>query len=416
MAGKDEGIHARLPWWNGDWSTFTDYTFRVELRADSTKKDELCLLGPKLAYNLTGKAFDSLTEINREELKKENGWRYLITFLEKRRGKDKVDVLGDLFQEFFLQKSSHRREGEDLADYEARFRQLVRRLEKAMQETNPDGKLPPELFGWFLLNVYMKLDPSDTANVRGKAESYKVDDVLNALKKMWSGGGLSLRDMERKKRANGGALLVQEPEPNEEESIIPEDAPSDQPELPPSELEETAVWYQEALEALLEEPEDGVILANYRDARRALDQARTSRGFFPVRNPNSGKGFGRGGGYGKGFNKGTSRGNSQASGSNPYADKICVRCGKKGHIARLCPQRPNPQGGSQASSSDKIGYVGFSTEEMMIGACEDDAAGTIFGQFDNFLEGKAILDSGASDNIVGVDVLQDLTDHMETLG
>ena len=29
-----------------------------------------------------------------------------------------------------------------------------------------------------------------------------------------------------------------------------------------------------------------MVLANFRDARRALDQARTAHGFIPVRNPN----------------------------------------------------------------------------------------------------------------------------------
>lgn len=38
--GKDkEGIDLKLPWWDGDVTTFTDYSLRVELRADSTKQD-----------------------------------------------------------------------------------------------------------------------------------------------------------------------------------------------------------------------------------------------------------------------------------------------------------------------------------------------------------------------------------------
>ena len=45
--------------------------------------------------------------------------------------------------------------------------------------------------------------------------------------------------------------------------------------------------------------EDEVILANFRDARRALDQARTVRGYYPVRNPNLSKGDGKNG-YRKG--------------------------------------------------------------------------------------------------------------------
>ena len=40
------------------------------------------------------------------------------------------------------------------------------------------------------------------------------------------------------------------------------------------ELEEATVHYQDTLEAMLEEPEDPQILASFREARQALNQAR----------------------------------------------------------------------------------------------------------------------------------------------
>ena len=253
---ETEAIDHKIPSWNGDWTTFSDYQLRVELRADSTKKEDLPLLGPRLAGNLVGRAFDTLVDINREELKKEQGWRYLLTFLEGKRGKEKIDLLGDLFTEFFVKKETHRREGEDLADYEPRFRQLVRRLDKAVRESGADGKIPTELYGWVLLNMYMKLDASDTANVRGKAESYKLEDIFGALKKMWSGGGLCARDQERKKRKEGqgfhseeiGDNLVLHEDDQDNDQIAWEDEGI-------QEVTEATTWYQEALESLLEEPE-----------------------------------------------------------------------------------------------------------------------------------------------------------------
>ena len=36
----------------------------------------------------------------------------------------------------------------------------------------------------------MRLEP-DAANVRGKAESYRLDHVMGALNTMWSGGSLA---------------------------------------------------------------------------------------------------------------------------------------------------------------------------------------------------------------------------------
>eukprot|EP00434_Breviolum_minutum_P020902 symbB.v1.2.018439.t1/scaffold1472.1/size116813/1 len=116
--------------WRPDVTSFLG--LRVELRADATKPEDLPTLGPRLAANLVGRAFESILDVDRAELKKSTGWRYLLEFLEKKRGREKVDVLGDSFSDFFLKKDVHRREGESLSDYEPRFRQLIRRLEKAM--------------------------------------------------------------------------------------------------------------------------------------------------------------------------------------------------------------------------------------------------------------------------------------------
>ncbi len=416
--GKElDGIDNKIPWWDGEWSTFSDYTLRVELRADATKKDELGMLGPRLAGNLIGKAFDSLVDVNREELRKETGWRYLLDFLETKRGKEKIDLLGDLFSEFFLRKESHRRENEDLSDYLPRFRQLVRRLEKAVRETGTDNRIPDELYGWFLLNVFMKMDASDTANVRGRSESYKLEAVVEALKKMWSGGGLCTRDQERKKRRDGQTYLAGGEKAGEEESehtVFHADdgfEATDPPEDDLQELEEATAWFQDSLEAVLEEPTDGTVLANFKEARRALDQARTARGFYPIRNPNIRPTSRSGDSYSaKGFGK---KGAGSSSNSS-FADKICLRCGRKGHIARICPQRPQ-QSADRGKADDKIGFVGHATVLTVVDAGEMDG-GMIFGESLGFLEDKAIIDSGASGNIIGVEAMQDLMEQLEKFG
>lgn len=205
-----DGTDRKYPSWNGDWSSFVDYTFRVELHADGLRDDDLAVLGPRLASNLTGRAFDSITDINRDKLKKKDGWKYLIQYLEKTRGKQKVDLLGDSFSEFFMSKTMYRKENEELVDYEPRFRSMIRRLEKALRDSGAEGKVPSEIFGWYLLNCFMKMEPSDVANVRGRAASYKLDDVMSSLQIMWSGGGLAAKDAEVKKRRGGHALLIED--------------------------------------------------------------------------------------------------------------------------------------------------------------------------------------------------------------
>ena len=59
--------------------------------------------------------------------------------------------------------------------------------------------------------------------------------------------------------------------------------------------------------AFIDDPEVDEVLANFPDARRALGQARTSRGFYPVKDPNLNRGSGfatsKGRGKGRGFNR-----------------------------------------------------------------------------------------------------------------
>ena len=139
------------------------------------------------------------------------------------------------------------------------------------------------------------------------------------------------------------------------------------------------------------------------------------------------------------------------------ADKTCFRCGKKGHTARRCPQRPSGSGGTS------IGYVGWCEsydtgdqtahpevpmmtscdqpevhmETTVLGhshdetephpipeeicpdpnwvLCSEVATGQILALQSSELRGKAIVDSGASDNIVGAKTLQDLAECLEEM-
>ena len=272
-SGTEQQIDFKYPWWDGNWLTYEDYKTRVELRADASKEEDLPFLGPRLASNLVGKAFDTLGEISRESLKKADGWSYLLKFLEGKRGRAKVDLLGDMFSEFFLKREAYRKDGEEWNDYEVRFRTLVRRMDRAVKEANTEAKIPSEMYGWFLLNLFMKLSPSDTANIRGKSGSYQMEDVMAAIKVMWSSGGLASRDQEVKVKKNqpGHTYAVDDEEPVEEQQ-----EPNGIYEVD-DELEEIQEWHDEAILALAEEPTDGEVLANFREARKALDQARTAR-------------------------------------------------------------------------------------------------------------------------------------------
>ena len=328
-----------------------------------------------------------------------------------------MDLLGDAFHDFFIKKDVYRRENEELGEYEHRFKLLHRRLDKAVADSGSVGKVPSELLGWLLLNCYMKMDPSDVANVRGRAASYKLTDVWSALQRMWSGGGLAAKDAEMKrKRRDGGQALHVVDDGLMETGTIEDEAPSGdhEQEEPDQELTEAAEWYQEALAALVEEPEDGEILVNFKEARRALGQAKTSRGFYPVRPPGAGRGFNnyqKGKGKGKGYTNTADR-----------EDRTCVRCGKKGHIAKFCPQKREANPRTQGN----VGFIGVAMDEMatipeneeiyMTEVLYPTPAVWAAGDSGSLLLGKAVLDSGASDNVIGVDSLQDLSCFLQDLG
>lgn len=103
----------RLPTWDGDWSSFRTYEMKVGLEVDSTKKDELKLLGPRLAKNLTRKGWELVEDVDREKLREENGAEYLLKHLKGHRGKDKVDLMGDALKDLFQKADVARKEGEE---------------------------------------------------------------------------------------------------------------------------------------------------------------------------------------------------------------------------------------------------------------------------------------------------------------
>lgn len=408
---KDDMIDIKYPTWDGSWDKWQEYQLiRVELRADGMKEAERNLLGPRLAANLSMRAFDSIAEIDREQLRKSDGRQYLLKYLADTRGKEKVDLLGDAFQEFFVKKEIYRKDQEEFNDHEHRFRTLVRKWEKALKESGASGTVPSKIFGRHLLNLYMKMDPSDVANVRGRAESYKMEHVIAALQKMSSGGGLSAKDLELKQRRknNNSSTMHIDDDAAEEEVYLGAD--DEEEEIQVLEMSEAAAWDQEALNNFLQDPEDKTVLATFKEARKALDQAKTARGFYPTNNPNAGNGR---------FNSGMRKGGNSSTSFNPDAHKDCMRCGKRGHIARNCPQRPFPRKGNGK------GKVSFAQEHEVFDAnCgfvghlwqEAEEHVMTVEQDNPFHLGYGILDSGDSDNVIGVDTLQDLAAHYEQLG
>ena len=185
---QEAGSNPKPPTWNGEWRTYSD-------------------------YRLAGRARESCIEIDREKLKTKAGFEYLLQFLREKRGKQQVDLLGDALGKCFQPGEAVRKDAESLSDYELRHGALLRDMTKAMKEVGASKPVPSEIFGWFVLNQFIRLDPSDVATVKAQASSYKLEDVMASLQKMWGGENLAEKDQEKKRqyRAVLGALFGEGP-------------------------------------------------------------------------------------------------------------------------------------------------------------------------------------------------------------
>ena len=388
----------RLPSWNGDWATFKVFETRVSLEIDGTKKEDRSLLGPRLAKNLSAKAWEMLETVDREALRADNGAEYLVKFLKDQRGKDKVDLLGDAMRDLLHKADAQRNDGEEVMDYLPRYKTYVKAIQTAFEEINKKDAMPEEFFGWHLLTVGVRLDPSDVANVKAKASGYGLDKVENTLKLMWSGGGLAQKDAERKKMKNIGKGYLSYEE--QSASGIYDAGEYDEEILDDDDQEQFA----DLANQLAEEPDDEALMIayqdakkkmQYRDARRMLANSRVARDFYPVK---------RGG-----------RGNQEkgvGKRSIPEFNGDCMRCGKYGHKARNCPQREQKQDSGKGSAH----YVESSQAETSYVCVENVHVGNIYATGATNADFKAILDSGASETIVGVDTLQELWTMLDDLG
>ena len=407
----DLGINPKLPTWDGDWRTFSDYRLAAQLEFDGLKDDDQKTLAPRLARNLTGKAWEACLDINRESLRKADGLDYLLKFLKQKRGKQQVDMLGEAFEKYFQSNEIVRQDRENLNDYEQRLTVFTRDIERALSEIDSNVKVPTEIYGWFLLNKHLRLDPSDVATLKSQTASYKLVDVMSALRKMWGGDSLTQKDQERRRAGNRAYLAADYDDEDKGSAWWNEAEEDDEPELDEDELpHESEIWFEEATQALVEQPTDEQVLANfqdakkafYKDARRALDQSRTSRGYFPPK------------GKGKGRDSGSGKGRESGSGRFEFKGK-CMRCGKVGHKAQSCPQRGSDQPARKNGSG--VGFVGFvyHAQTTTPETTHSTPTWTVTEHAGEDMT-KAILDCGASESIVGALSLQQYTDELEELG
>ena len=270
----------KLPIWNGDWKTFTDFKLACFLELDGLKTDEQTTLAPRLARNLTGKAWEACLDIDREKLRPEKGLEYFLDFLKKKRGKQQVDVLGEAFEKYFQSAEVIRLDKENLNDYEQRLQVYFRDIQRALTEISKrEG---------FIRNLWMA-----SVEQAYQTGALRCGDVEVAVLVLQAGGcdeglaenvgldSLVHKDQERHRTtAAGRAYFGNDGDKGEdaEDTVWWAD---DEETSEDDETAENEVWFEEATEALQANPTEETVLANfqeaerafYKDARKALDQS-----------------------------------------------------------------------------------------------------------------------------------------------
>ena len=128
---------------------------------------------------------------------------------------------------------------------------LLREMTKATKEVGASNTVPSEIFGWFVLNQFIRLDPSDAATVKAQASSYKLEDVMASLQKTLRGESLADKDQERKRRPGAVKAYMAAPESNGMDSAVwASQEPEDDED---QDLEEV---FDESLKAYMEDREN----------------------------------------------------------------------------------------------------------------------------------------------------------------
>ena len=88
--------------WDGDQTTWTDYTRKVRLQYEKTEPHKRKLLAPELASRLTGRAWTVTAELDYAKLSTRSGVKYLLEFLRSRLCQTAVPDAGARLEELLI--------------------------------------------------------------------------------------------------------------------------------------------------------------------------------------------------------------------------------------------------------------------------------------------------------------------------
>eukprot|EP00439_Symbiodinium_sp_Y106_P036330 s3080_g4.t1 len=131
------GVRTRegVPIWDGDPSTFTEFSETARLYEQSVAFHKRAQVGPRVASELTGAARRQVTGQPPEWLSFAGGLERLLTHLRQGLGQPRIVEVTENLGKYFRQ--SRRRAGESINEYVARKNEVYLRAQQAMARVRP---------------------------------------------------------------------------------------------------------------------------------------------------------------------------------------------------------------------------------------------------------------------------------------
>eukprot|EP00435_Cladocopium_sp_Y103_P048310 s2949_g14.t1 len=116
--------------WDGDQTTWSDYTRKVRLQFEKTEVRKRKLLAPELASRLTGRAWTVTAELDYAKLSSKSGVKYLLEFLRSRLCQTAVPDAGARLEELLIKL--RRPPGMGFAQWSATLLESYRKLQRSL--------------------------------------------------------------------------------------------------------------------------------------------------------------------------------------------------------------------------------------------------------------------------------------------
>lgn len=411
MAVKDNVI----PKFDNTTAGYKEWRKRIQLYARRMViQKRVSEIGITVLSTLTGASWRQCEDLELKELEKENGLKQILGRLDAQWQYDEKIEMPEAFETYFYK--TMREPGQTMLEYVTNASQNLRELKKYKIE------LPDEVAGWLLMRraglsreqtQLTQTTVGTTTTVEAVEKALYL--ILGQNHKMFSNRnpnaptGTNMRRWRRDRIHFVDEDYPWDPNDDAETGYYGyDDEPWEDDDdewgfWEHDDWEAAAAYYDqtseaadstEAGETVFDTEEFDRVYASYTDAKKQLNQLRTSRGFYPVvavadpqfqlpqapgggspSKGSKGKGKSKGKSKTKKVIKGTPGAGYKGKGNGPkdrakHFFGTCLRCGEPGHYASSCPNKASPASSPNNSPAKKrvasdMNFVGMALHQIL---------------------------------------------------